>query len=450
MTDNQHEDIPVHTSQSIAKRPGQGDVKDMVWSEIKKRHETIKRLVSDQLDPAKFALVAMTTVRNNEKLLQCTPQSLVTAIIMAAQRGLSLDPTLGHAYLVPYWNRDALGKGRGAFEAQYQTGYQGKIHLAKRDGDVVIDSFIVYENDHFEITRTSSGYDFEHKPTPLNKDPGDAVGYVARALLPDGRTLFEVMRKADVEKIRQSVKARFKKDTPAWAEWYDEQARGKAINRLAKYLPQSPLLQFDARQEDALQGGDAKVIDIESEDGTLLPMVVPQQIVERAEAAADAAGQGAGKTAIRSQSEDAQQEAAERPTAAVDDPPTKDRGQVEDGTQEPAGAASKPISAKAAFGAYVRRLRTDAGITQAQLGQGVGVSDKAVGKLERGESMPNSDLVLAVARFLSVHPDDLLAVAGFKPASEHEERQVAGESEPPTDMAAKMRENDDDQGNLGV
>jgi recombination protein RecT len=412
-------DVKVHTSQTLAKRrEGGGDistVKDM----IKAREAQIRTLLSGQLDPIKFATVAMTTIRNNEKLQKCTPISLVMAVMMAAQRGLSLDPTLGHAYLVPYWNSTIK-----AYEAQYQTGYQGKIFLAKRDGNVIVDSFVIYKNDTFEITRTTDGDDFKHIPTPLDKDPGDAIGWVARARLEDGRILFEVMRKTDIEKIRQSVKTRFKKDTPAWSEWYDEQGRGKAVNRLAKYLPQSPMLQLDAAQEVALDGGDVKIIEIEAEDGSLLPVVVPQQIESS--------------------------NVVEEPQAApqTDSKPHEDKGTQEPAKEEqaPDTEASQPprgpVSAKSALGQWIQKLRKSAGISQAELGKLVGLNQAAISKIERGDNIPPKEQIIAIADHLAADREELLGLAGY--FDEPPEKE-----EPPRDLAAEMRDGDD-QGSLGV
>ena len=268
---NDYSNVKVQTPDTLVKRDDPNDNITNVKQMLKAKEKQIYTLLGKLLDPQKFAIVAMTTVRASEKLQQCSASSLVTSIIKAAQRGLSLDPTLGHAYLVPYWNSDL-----SCFEAQYQTGYKGKIFLAQRDAEIVIDTFVIYENDQFKISRTENGDTFIHEPCPLTEEPGEAIGWLGRARLPDGKVIFEVMRRTEIEKIRQTVKAKYKgKDTPAWLYWYDEQARGKVVNRLAKYLPQAATLQEDSATEDALDAG-ATVIDIPAED-EMLPATTPQK-----------------------------------------------------------------------------------------------------------------------------------------------------------------------------
>jgi len=267
---NDYSNVKVQTPDTLAKRDEPNDNITTVKDMLKSKEKQIYALLGKQLDPVKFAIVAMTTIRANEKLQQCSANSLVTSIIMAAQRGLSLDPTLGHAYLVPYWNSDLR-----CFEAQYQTGYKGKIFMAQRDSGIILDTFVIYEKDRFKISRTENGDTFIHEPCPLTEEPGEAIGWMGRARLPDGKVIFEVMRRSEIEKIRQTVKTRYKgKDTPAWAYWYDEQARGKVVNRIAKYLPQAASLQEDAATEDALDAGAATIIDIKTDDGETLPVAV--------------------------------------------------------------------------------------------------------------------------------------------------------------------------------
>jgi recombination protein RecT len=268
---NDYKNVNVHTPDALAKKDAEFNTVSTVGRMLKNCKRQIEESLKGQLDANKFTIVAMTLIRTNPDLQKCTPESIVTGVIMAANRGLSLDPTLGHAYLVPYWNSKIR-----TFEAQYQTGYKGKIFLAKQDG-IIVDTFVVYENDFFEITRTESKDTMTYKPCSLTKDPGDSIGWVARARLDNGTTMFEVMRRSDMDKIRESVKAKYKgKDTPAWRNWFDEQGRGKVVNRMANYLPQAGKLQEDAAHENAVDFGDAEIISV-TENGETVQIAVPRQ-----------------------------------------------------------------------------------------------------------------------------------------------------------------------------
>ena len=62
----------------------------------------------------------------------------------------------------------------------------------------------------------------------------------------------------------------------------------------------------------------------------------------------------------------------------------------------------------ARFGAFVARLRKEKGLTQRQLAELVGVSDKAVSKWERGLSLPDISLLEPLADALGVTVAELL------------------------------------------
>jgi recombination protein RecT len=70
---------------------------------------------------------AILAVKMNERLMECTPRSIFNAALRAATLRLSCDPSLGHAFLVPY-------KNKGTAEAQFQPGWKGIQHMALRSG----------------------------------------------------------------------------------------------------------------------------------------------------------------------------------------------------------------------------------------------------------------------------------------------------------------------------
>ncbi len=68
------------------------------------------------------------------------------------------------------------------------------------------------------------------------------------------------------------------------------------------------------------------------------------------------------------------------------------------------------------------KLRTDAGMTQAELGSKLNYSDKTVSKWERAESVPDAFVLLRIAEIFGVTVDYLL--------HEHDEWEPVPESEP--------------------
>ncbi len=61
-----------------------------------------------------------------------------------------------------------------------------------------------------------------------------------------------------------------------------------------------------------------------------------------------------------------------------------------------------------AFGEFLYALRKENGMTQAELAERLGVTNKAVSKWETGEAMPESNLLLPIARIFGVTVDELL------------------------------------------
>ncbi len=66
---------------------------------------------------------------------------------------------------------------------------------------------------------------------------------------------------------------------------------------------------------------------------------------------------------------------------------------------------------KAAFAGNLIRLRTAAGMTQAELGEALHYTDKAVSKWERAESVPDAWVLTELARLFGVTVDQLLSPA---------------------------------------
>lgn len=122
--------------------------------------DTYQKLINNTLkDPgrsAKFVGDIMATVSNNPVLQECEAGSVLSSGFIAESLRLSLSPTLGQCYLVPYdvavkdengkviYKKDENGKeikdskGNKIKEtikkAQFQMGYKGYIQLAIRSG----------------------------------------------------------------------------------------------------------------------------------------------------------------------------------------------------------------------------------------------------------------------------------------------------------------------------
>lgn len=67
---------------------------------------------------------------------------------------------------------------------------------------------------------------------------------------------------------------------------------------------------------------------------------------------------------------------------------------------------------RAALGNAIRRLRENAGMTQADLSERTGIQRPNISRIERGGQMPGADILLQLARALDVTPDEIYRAAG--------------------------------------
>jgi len=151
-------------------------------------------------------------------------RSVVFAVMECAKLGLVPDGK--QCAIVPY-------KGKAVFI----LGYQGVVDLAYQSGAVKsIWAENVYKGDEFSWERGLEPK-IHHIPKGETSDQADITHTYAVARLNNGDTVFEVLTREQVEKIRSVSPA--KSDGP-WVKWWDQMAKGKTVKRLDTYLPSTP------------------------------------------------------------------------------------------------------------------------------------------------------------------------------------------------------------------
>lgn len=209
------------------------------------------KMASGLLDPDRMVRIALTTIRQTPKLLECTKESVMGALMTCAQIGLYPDGVGGQAYLIPYKN-----------ECKLILGYKGLKALAERSEKVLcLDPPVaVYENDDFKVERGTSPA-ITHSPN-LHSSRGDMVAVYQVARLKGGVNVFEVMTREEIDKIR----ARSQSKTGPWVTDYVEMSRKTVCRRLCKYLPSGEDLQRAVALDEAAESGRSQGIEIMSSD----------------------------------------------------------------------------------------------------------------------------------------------------------------------------------------
>lgn len=242
------------TSKMVARDAGIGNVK--AFFEAQK--STLSAVLPKHVSPDRMLKIALGALRTTPKLMNCSVESLMGAVVHCSQLGLEPNTPLGHAYLIPFENRS-----RGVTEVQIVLGYKGLVDLARRSGQIVsIAAHEVCENDEFEFS-----YGLEetlvHKPA-MGKPRGAVVAFYAVAKLVGGGHAFEVMSAEQINEIRdasQNYKFARDKAKTVWGQHYAEMGRKTVLRRLVKYLPVSIELAQAATLDEVSSAGRSQALD---------------------------------------------------------------------------------------------------------------------------------------------------------------------------------------------
>lgn len=211
---------------------------------IASRSAMINSLFKSEEDAKRFRAIAV-SVTANKNLEQCSDESLVSCVMGIAQLRLSIDPNLGHAYIIPYNKKDKDGKILWTI-AQLQVGYKGFIQLLYRAG-WFITAYEVFECDKFEIAfdNETMAMKYDFKPNFDEREDDNTSwayaqlkGVLVVAKDNQGNTATNFVSKKIIEKIRlKSDNQRdAKKPSNIWETWYVEMAKKTAVKKTAKLI----------------------------------------------------------------------------------------------------------------------------------------------------------------------------------------------------------------------
>lgn len=215
---------------------------------MKKMGPRMAEVLPKHMDMDRMSRIALTTIRTNPTLLECTVPSLMGAVMQAVQLGLE-PGLLGHCYLLPF-NKNAGTKENPQWvkEVQFIIGYKGMIDLARRSGHIQsIYAHAVYENDEFEY-ELGLHPKLTHKPS--FGDRGKFIGAYAVAHFKDGGYQMEFMPESEIEKRRGRSKS---KDFGPWKSDYEEMAKKTVVRSMFKYLPISIEVQTQAQHDEVVR-----------------------------------------------------------------------------------------------------------------------------------------------------------------------------------------------------
>lgn len=208
-------------------------------SDIMAMPAMVNKLNSVWGDPAiaaSFSSSLISLVNGNPNLRKCDAMSVVGGAMVAATLQLSVVPTLGQCYLIPY------GK-----QAQVQVGYLGILQLCQRSGQFAkIIAVPVHKGELVSGDEFNEDWVFDKS----KKESDEVIGYYAKFKLINGFEKAAYWTKEQVDAHAKKYSQAYAKGwTSPWKTNFDEMCCKTVLKSILKYAPKSiamqNLLKFD-------------------------------------------------------------------------------------------------------------------------------------------------------------------------------------------------------------
>ncbi|WP_419784743.1 recombinase RecT [Leuconostoc pseudomesenteroides] len=190
-----------------------------------------------------FAKEVALTISGNPALEHAKLGTVIVEATKASALGLSLLPTVGEAYLVPY-------KG----DAQFQLGYKGIVQLAMRSGQMKsFGAENVYAGENPKWDK------YNQELVTDGNEAGDVVGYYAFFTLVNGFKMAAYWPKEKVEAHRD----RFSKSKKGpWSTDFDAMAKKTVLKSILQFAPKSSEMKRAFAEDTQAEYVQAGIYDV--------------------------------------------------------------------------------------------------------------------------------------------------------------------------------------------
>ncbi len=199
----------------------------------------LTKALAGQMKTDRFVRAAMTAYSNGSAYFQkAEPVSLLAACVQAAQLGLSVDPILGEAWLIPRRNH-----ARSCVWINFQIGYKGLLKLARRSENFLsAHAELVHKGDYFEYDLGSDPRITHRKQMDLKERP-EVIASYAVVRYKTGRSQIYVCPMWEI------LEARDRSDSyqNGRGPWIDH------FNSMAKVVPLRAILKLEAVDDVVLR-----------------------------------------------------------------------------------------------------------------------------------------------------------------------------------------------------
>ena len=202
------------------------------------------------------AMFAMQRIGADATMQKCEYNSVRNSLINVAAVGLTLNPAMRLAYLVPRNDRE---KG---MLCCLDISYIGLVKIATDSGGVrAVSATIVRKNDPFVFRGAFAAPDHAYDPFATAAQRGEIIGVYSTALLPSGVTQIDAIGMEEINKIRSMSKAK----SGPWFDWEEEMIKKSVLKRASKLWPRTERL---GKAEAILNESQGNEIDITPGAGT--------------------------------------------------------------------------------------------------------------------------------------------------------------------------------------
>lgn len=217
------------TSQQLKRPNEEGLIGLLTGDDMKNR---LKKLLTSPAMLDRFIGVMTGAMKSTPRLAECTPASVVGALLRCASLRLEPNTPAGQCYLIPRQNKN------GSWECSWELGYKGAIDLAYRADIKVIKAKVVFELDTFDIDYGKSKGMVVHKPYLLG-ERGKVIGYWAEWCDADGNGDVLYMSVDEIQSHAQQYSKSYNSEYSPWNTAFDQMALKTVIKRVLKFAPQS-------------------------------------------------------------------------------------------------------------------------------------------------------------------------------------------------------------------
>ncbi len=203
------------------------------------KQQVINYFNGDKKAAMRFMTAAVDYVRRVPKLLECSPMSVLNALMTIASFGFIPSSVAGEAYIIPY-----------AGEAQFQPGYKGYVTLFYRAGVKKIDGDIIRDKDKYSMVDGELTHEIDMNKSMAER--GKPVGAYIRAMLPSGETVVKYMNQVDIMAHAKKFSKSFSSKESPWSGEKDPELwmwKKTVLLQASKFLPKNDEL-VRAMQED--------------------------------------------------------------------------------------------------------------------------------------------------------------------------------------------------------